>query len=412
MSKILKASIFEVTPKPFEKTLEVPTSKSFANRVLILSALAKEEFIIRNLSTSSDVQTLIKCLYLLGLEIKLENNNATIVNSFPACENGKQDVLELKSGDGGTTNRFLLGLLSLGSRPYLLAPEGHMQERPMKEMFDLLSSLGVSLDKGSHPSWPQVKGPLQTNKAQIEVDCERSTQFATGLALALANTQTKVLPINMKASKAYWEMTENLIERYQMGQREFNVPVDFSSLAYPLACGLTLGKVKITNCKHIDSFQADSVFLEIIEKMGGHPKWLADGLELSRPEKLLPIEIDCSGFPDLVPTLAYVCSCAQGQSKLKNIGVLRHKESDRVEEILKLFKAFNIEYKLEKEQERENLIIQGQSNHQANWIELHPAEDHRMVMVSYLFCRKHSGGKIHNAHHVAKSFSNFFEVME
>ncbi len=292
-----------------------------------------------------------------------------------------------------------------------------MRERPMQEMLEALGAMGVRVRAGNtgDPFWLEIKGPLSPPAGELPVDCSRSTQFATGLALALADAHASfVRPVNMDASAAYWEMTEDLIERFQVGQTSFRVPVDFSSLSYPLAAGLTLGPVLVENCFERDLFQADSAFLEIIPEMGGKLEWTSQGLRLSPPSELRPFSRDCSGHPDLVPTLAYVCSYAQGESRLRNVEVLRHKESDRIEEILKLLRAFGIPYRMEMEGERETLVIEGQGLHasKSSRPELHPAPDHRMVMVSYLFARRNNGGRVHNAHHVAKSFPDFFDTLE
>ena len=57
---------FKVTKRPFEKSLDVPTSKSYSNRLLILSALAPQKITLSRLSPSSDTLTLIACLHKNG----------------------------------------------------------------------------------------------------------------------------------------------------------------------------------------------------------------------------------------------------------------------------------------------------------------------------------------------------------
>ena len=92
-----------------------------------------------------------------------------------------------------------------------------------------------------------------------------------------------------------------------------------------------------------------------------------------------------------------------------NIVVLRHKESDRIFEIERLFKAFGIDYYYN--EELDQLEIRGGNPDALQKFQRHnPPEDHRIIMVSYLFM-KINNGEITNASHVKKSFPTFFSAM-
>ena len=137
-------SFFEVTNTPFVKTIQVPTSKSYANRILILSAISDQKIKIKNIPKSTDVLTLINCLTEIGLEIKREADSLLISNCFPACEQS-ENPLGLKTGDGGTTNRFLIPLLALGKNEYELVPDGLISQRPIDELVRHLKKLDVKI---------------------------------------------------------------------------------------------------------------------------------------------------------------------------------------------------------------------------------------------------------------------------
>src|SRR5665647_3118544 len=87
-----------------QSVIQVPPSKSYANRLLILAALKSTPFIIHNLPMAEDVQFLVQCLNKLGLAITKNSNSVTVTGSFPACES---EDLSLDVGEGGTTARFL-----------------------------------------------------------------------------------------------------------------------------------------------------------------------------------------------------------------------------------------------------------------------------------------------------------------
>ena len=68
---------------PLNGELEVPTSKSYANRVLVLAALNENPVTISNIPESSDVINMISCFKKIGLEIEINSTEVIIRNSFP-----------------------------------------------------------------------------------------------------------------------------------------------------------------------------------------------------------------------------------------------------------------------------------------------------------------------------------------
>lgn len=405
------SSIYNVAPGIYPKSLAVPTSKSYANRLLVLAALAPEQVTISNLSPSTDVVTMINSLKEIGLEIEgsIESGKVVIVNSFPTCEKNIETPLVLHTGDGGTTNRFLLALLALGKRTYRLKTSGRMKERPSAEFFQVFSELGVQVVEGED-FWCEIRGPVAHFPNELPVDCSRSTQFATALALALSLKKTKVIPVGMSTSKAYWEMSEALIASFLEGKREFRVPVDFSSLTYPLALGVDVGEIRVSNCFEIDTYQADSEFIKMLELAGVEISFDGRGLSLKRShQELNPLDVSIASCPDLTPTLAFLCALLKGKSVIRDVEVLLHKESDRafwIEQVL-LKVGVSCRY------DRENSLIEinGPWERPSQAISLELPDDHRIIMMGYLFLNAAAGGTLDHATHVEKSFPNFFQIM-
>lgn len=396
----------------FNKTLEVPTSKSRANRYLICGALCKDEVVIENLPESTDVLKMIEILKKINLDIFQQGSTVTIKNSFPECEEDTETNIRLDTGDGGTTNRFLISLLSLGRNTYDLWPEGKIRSRPIKELVTPLIELGVDFYPGTKKSqWMSITGPaIPEENQKIELDCEKSSQFASSLYMALHNTGVTIDMKNLENSAVYFEMTRSIVNEFKKGRRKFIVPIDFSGISYPLARAATSGYVKVTNYTEIDPFQPDSALLGILQKAGAEVKLKSGALEVKNVGTLKGLTIDCRQFPDLVPTLAYLFAYAEGKTELKNIASLAHKESHRIDEILKLFQLFKIEAKYN--DLIDVMTIQGQPDrHLGDEVFYDAPEDHRMIMVAYLFMKHNNGGTISNAHHVKKSFPGFFELM-
>lgn len=406
--------IVEVSKANYQSVqMAIPTSKSQANRMLVLAALTQGPVRINHLPKGNDVQKMLSALKQVGLKVELINDDAIIHNSFPECESDHPLIeIRLKTGDGGTTNRFLMAMVGLGSKTYLIDSEGPMRLRPMDELESALALMGVKCERGTD-YWYKIQGPYKKNQKEIKLDASRSTQFASAMAMALAPLDVYVVAEKLEASENYFRMTEDLIRQFKSGKREFNVPADGSSLSYPLAWGAIAGNVQIKNVLEVDNLQSDFFLIELLKFAGVEIQFSTEGLSVKSVGQLPPLnngdELDCSLFPDLVPTLVFLASYATGKSYFSKIKVLRHKESDRIEECLKLLRLFEINHKYD--ESKDVLMVEGPGK-SIDPLQISCPADHRMVMVSFLYLKKNSGGVLEHAEHVNKSFPDFFIQLE
>ena len=84
----------------------------------------------------------------VGITFQEEGKLLHVTNSFPSCEINDDQPVILNTGDGGTTNRFLLPFLGRGRKRYILRPSGKMKTRPMEELIEGLRTLNVDLNQG------------------------------------------------------------------------------------------------------------------------------------------------------------------------------------------------------------------------------------------------------------------------
>lgn len=407
----LENSPYKVEPLPFDKEIIIPTSKSHSNRALIVGALRGNGFQVHNLSKSTDTLSFLSCLKTIGLKIIHNSDGIIFLNTYPECEKDTfGDVIDLKTGDGGTTNRFLLTLLSLGRKTYRLYPTEKMNERPIDDLIIPLRKMSVSVVTGLALSdaWVSVRGPaVLEDLEKIEIDCRLSTQFATAMMLVFSKQALKFKLKNIHASGTYLKMTEYVLKETK-NKNFYIVPVDFSCLAYPLALALIKGRVLIKNCLELDSLQADSEFISLMKKVGGDIEQTKNGLLATSKNTLSSFDVDGSQFPDLVLTLAFVAAHVEGMSKISNLSILRHKESDRIGEMLSLLKNMSVDFSFH--EDRNEIEIHGKKMiYQGTNIKT--ARDHRVVMIAYLFLRANSGGILSEIDCVEKSFPNFFDIM-
>jgi 3-phosphoshikimate 1-carboxyvinyltransferase len=408
----------DIIPGPFERILRVPSSKSYSNRYLILAALYPGPVQIRNISLSTDVLHLIACFREIGLNVIVEKSSGMVIveNSFPECEAlTSAQVITLHTGDGGTTNRFLVALLSRGKKRYRTIPQGSMLHRPMDPLLTALKQLHIQIESLSSDLYPlEIQGPPLFFKEKIEVFSDESSQFLSALSLAYYDQKIKFIPWDERLiSEKYYLLTENIIKSfYYQHFKEymvFDVPADFSSVSYPLALALTDGEVTIKNCLSIDLLQPDSAFFSIMKKANGKLELTRDGLKAwSSLHQMTPLKVSCLEFPDLVPTLVYMASCIPGESYLYDITNLNLKESPRLDVLKKILKAFHIKAHFTDS----SIKIHGAPlDFQAPFVELNLPADHRMIMVGHLFMRHFSGGRLRPHFPVEKSFPHYFQEM-
>lgn len=409
-------SLYKVKPlKSFNKEIMLTTSKSHSNRALILGAVRGGGFKVHNISGSTDVANMLSAFKKIGLSVRVVGTTVTFENSFPECEKESTgEIIELQTGDGGTTNRFLIALLSRGKKEYHLYPTEKMSERPIEDLLKPLQKLGVLVQcdtsGNSKSPWIKIKGPASLyNTSKLEIDCEKSTQFATALMLAFSNRPLQFEFLNLHASEAYLKMTSLVIKK-SLENNSYTVPVDFSSLGYPTALAALMGRVLIKNCLEIDNSQADSVFVETLKSCGAQRSLTVEGLEVKKGADLKPFTFDISKAPDLFPTLVFFAAHIDGVSKFNNLGILKFKESDRLQEMMNVMDSFGVE--MEYDGTQDILKITGSSSKVYKAATIRPARDHRIVMAAGLFMMKNSGGELYETDCVEKSFPNFFTLLE
>lgn len=378
----------------------MPSSKSYANRALILAAQSHHPIIINNVPSASDVSNLICCLVKIGLKITQNDDRLIIENSFPACERSEiQD--EIYVGEGGTTARFLAALLLLGRNQYVLRLGNRLKMRPWTEFLDLVKELGGKAHLND--SRLVLQGPLVLPDI-LHIDCAKTTQFATAFQLLRLSTGTSVKPLNLSTSQSYWSMTEKLVEDFK-GVTAYDVPLDWSSASYPMAYAALNHEIVFPGL-FPDPWQADSKFYDILSSFDCI-KQTDEGLTVKPFTEHRSVKLDVSDCLDLVPTLSYFLAHVEGKHELSGVLNLIHKESDRLQEVMKLLKIFGRHAIFHEDK----LTIEGSSKKIEVSIELDMPDDHRMVMVGTLFLLQHGGGRIAPTESVTKSFPGFFDLI-
>ena len=393
-----------------------PCSKSYAQRALAAALLAEGESVLRNLDFCDDTLSAIRVIETLGAQVeRLDERTVKVTGGL----NPRSDMLNM--GESGLATRMFTPIASLCDKPITVQGEGTLLYRPMHMMIEPLRKLGVDVRDGGGRLPVEVCGPI--SGGEIEVDGSVSSQFLTGLlmALPLAEEDTTIAVENA-VSTPYLDMTIDLASKFGVniqhndykefyvegGQKyeatDLAIEGDWSAAAMLLVAGAVAGEITLTNISLL-SKQADVAICDALVRAGALVTSEPDRITVEHRD-LVGFEFDATQCPDLFPALAALAAAAEGESVIYGTHRLEHKESNRAETIASEYGKLGIKVELEGDVMR----IKGGEIHAAE-VESH--SDHRIAMSMAVSALRSDGEVlIHNAECVAKSFPDFFAVLE
>ena len=263
-------------------TLTPPCSKSYAQRALAASLLCGETSVLRNLEFCDDTRSALRCIETLGARVK-HVDASTLSIEGGLHPRGK--VLHV--GESGLATRLFTPIASLCGMPVTIEGEGTLLRRPMHMMIEPLRRLGVRVRDNDGYLPFEVRGPIRGG--EIDVDGAVSSQFITGLLLALPLSQhDTTLHVRSAVSTPYLDMTVDTAARFGVeichndykefyiegGQRYrpafFSIEGDWSAAAMLLVAGAVAGEVTVKNVSML-SKQADTAICTALVRAGARP---------------------------------------------------------------------------------------------------------------------------------------------
>lgn len=404
-----------------DATLNVPGSKSYTHRALIVSALAQGESVLVNALKSDDTDCTAQALRDLGIPVCWQEDR---IHVWGGRERLRPPEVALSCGASGTSMRFLTAVAALVRGRSILVGKERMKERPMEDLFTSLEQLGVKVW-----SWEEggfLKVAVESKGIEggtVKVKGGVSSQFLSGLLLVAPYAKGDVCLelVGPLVSRPYVEVTLEVMEAFGVvierkdhdhflvvsgkgyQPRTYAIEADASSASYFFsAAAVTGGRIGIKGFNP-NSIQADAGFLEILKRMGCEVRCGGDGVEVFGG-RLRPIEVDMSAMPDLVPALAVTAAFAQGKTVINRIGHLRHKESDRISVVARELRKMGISV----EEGEDWLTVEGGRGHAA---EIVPERDHRIAMAFAIAGLVIPGIRIRDPQCVRKSFPGFWETL-
>jgi 3-phosphoshikimate 1-carboxyvinyltransferase len=406
-----------------DAVVQVPGSKSYTQRALIIASLAKGASMVKDALVSEDTQLLMDALAMVGAVTDRQGQDILIrgTEGRPAAPSHP-----LYLGNNGTGLRLLTGTLCVGQGTFILDGSDRMRQRPIKPLVDALNMLGASVSCGPKGCPPVEVRACGLAGGKTTLAAGLSSQYLSSLLIAapLAKGDVVIDVQGPLPSRPYVQMTLQVMESFgvqgpvvgedtfrvkapqEYGSAQFQVEGDASSATYFMAaaaiCG---GRVRIENVD-LGSAQGDLRFVEILKAMGCEASAPGRGLEIIGPlSNHDDLAFDLHDAPDMVPALAVVAAFRKGKTALRNIGHLRIKESDRIAALTNELRKIGAEV----EEKAEEMVVQGVA-HRGSTICCY--NDHRIAMSFAIAGLALEGIVIEDPDCVKKSFPNFWEKLE
>lgn len=323
-------------------TVNLPASKSIANRLLLMRAVAGFDIEIRNLSNARDT------VVLNGLLKNIKSKN------------------ELDVHDAGTVMRFLTAYVSCLPGEWILTGTERMQQRPIGALVDVLRKLGADISYVKNEGYPPLKITGKKLKGgPIEIDGSVSSQFLSAL-LMIAPLYAAPLRLKIKdelvsvpyvkmtlelmqqwGAECKWEGSEITVENksYKKPTQEVFCESDWSAASYFYSI-LSLANDGEIRMPHLfkNSLQGDSVCEKVFEPLGVLTIFDKDGVILKKNNSASKdFQYDFIDCPDIAQTVAVCCAAKGVEANLTGLQTLKVKETDRITAIKNELRKFNVD---------------------------------------------------------------------
>lgn len=428
--------------------LEMPVSKSFAQRAVIAAALADGESQLKGYTPCGDNEAALQVARNLGAEVTVDGTDVTIKGISASM--GCLDMKELHVGESGLLTRMMIPLMAqLCPGPVDFSGEKTLLGRPLTGAAEIMKAFdaGISPDPVCVPL--TVSGPLKSGRA--EISGKHGSQLISGLLMALPFAERnsslivhepKSIPymfITLEVLKKFgikigndmlggrdflesdgdWSLCTEMVFKVRGGQKykaaDIVLEGDWSAAANFLVAGAVFGKAELSGLD-TTSLQADLSIMDILMDAGASLSQLGGdrGNITVQRAPLKAVSVDASNCPDLFPIISVLAAFCQGTSRFSGVGRLANKESDRAAAITGMLTSMGVDASID----GDDLVIVGEPLAQrimnGNLLKggkYSSHHDHRMVMALKVASLGADGPiEIDDEGCVAKSFPQFHDI--
>ncbi len=417
------AYLVKPVSEPVRGSIRPPGSKSLTNRALITAALASGTTKLTGVLASDDTRVMVESLNRLGIQVTHDVDSRTM--EISGC-GGKPPAAkaDLWLENSGTSIRFLTAFCALGNGEYRLDGNERMRERPIAHLIEALNLFGVDAACELGTNCPPVRMTAKGfSGGRTSIAGDISSQYLSALLMAApcASNPVEIKVTGDLVSKPYIDMTMGVMaqfgatvlcpdtHRFSIAPQEYKatnyeIEPDASAASYFFAAAaITSGEVTVEGLTSY-ALQGDVHFVEALEKMGCEVDYGDDSITV-RGGELSGVDIDMNAISDTAQTLAVVALFAEGPTRIRNVGHMRHKETDRVAAVVNEIRRMGVEAE---EHDDGLTITPGQL--QPATIETY--DDHRMAMSFALAGLRTEGIRIADPSCTGKTYPHFFSDLE
>lgn len=382
----------------------VPGSKSEIVRTIILSSICGGT--IYGASYSLDAEAACNLARSLGANLEWNNDRIRIYST---------DNINLNTDVYSSATVYKIAIISMLSKfgeAYINMDE-QLANRNLGQLLSFLKKYNIECYFNNGNVY--CKGYLSADEYIIADD--NSSQLLTALLIGFAVRKTSgIVHYTNIPSFKYVLLTIEILKQFNVkvvvdqniiyidarNIRSCNCYIhsDASSLA-PWLVAKVLG-YKFDISYNIDKLQPDSIFLDILYRMG----FCDRSMNFYENAIFNGIDIDCDGFPDIVPFIALACTQVNQISVLRNLNRLIHKESNRLLTTVSILSSLGANIEII----GNDFIINGKKERWEGGNQLYTGDDHRMAMmaaIASLNCKNHN--IIMNMESVNKSYPHFWQ---
>ena len=422
--------------------LQMPSSKSFAQRAIIAAALA---------------------------DCHSERSEESHLDGYTPCEDSENarnvaEVIKNKTiptkihvGESGLLTRLMIPIVAAlqneKSKVVNITGEGTLLNRPLKGATEIMAKFGTLLRPLGEQASGDIKVPLSVQgpllPGKVDISGKNGSQLISGLLMALPILKgDSVIHVHDPKSIPYMFITIDVLKKFGIrigsemeGDEEFMetqdwglctgitfkikggqeykpasfcIEGDWSAAANFLVAGAVFGKVRLQGLD-TTSLQADISIMDILMDAGASLSQEDEsGIITTQKAPLRAFDTDLNNCPDLFPIVAILAAFCSGTSHILGFKRLASKESDRGKAILETLTKMGVSAYAEGDQltieghSLESRILNGTLLKGGEYTSFH---DHRMAMALTVASLGADGPIIiDDTDCVAKSFPAFFDT--
>jgi 3-phosphoshikimate 1-carboxyvinyltransferase len=414
--------------------LRVPGDKSISHRALMFGAMAIGETRITGLLEGEDVLRTAAAMRALGAEVMRDGDLWRVAGRGVGGLIEPADVLDM--GNSGTAARLLSGVLA--SHPFfsVMTGDASLRSRPMRRVTVPLAACGARFTSREGGRLPlAIEGardalPLDTTTSVP------SAQVKSALLLCGLNAPGLTRVVEQEATRDH---TENMLRHFGAevtveadgasriitlrGQPELMaadvvVPGDPSSAAFPIVAALLVPGSRVVILGVGLNVLRTGLFTTLRE-MGArlsieNPR-IEGGEEVgdivAEYTELTAVDVPPERAPSMIdeyPVLAVAAASARGVTRMRGLGELRVKESDRLAATAALLQVNGIRVEIE----GDDLLVWGDGSAPQGGGRVATHMDHRLAMSALMLgLSTASPVAIDDASFIDTSFPGFVSLM-